>query len=242
MLTHSWKVTPREAVALQQELRTKIEIRPLEDVPRTIAGADISFNRFSDVVYAGIVVLKFPSLEIIEEAGVQTRATFPYVPGLLSFREMPALLEAWQKLSAPPDVLVMDGHGTAHPRHFGIACHAGLYLDLPCLGCGKSVLTGKFEEPAAERGSWTPMMHYKETIGAAVRTKNRVSPVYVSPGHKIDLAGAIDLMLACDGGYRVPEPTRRAHLFVNRLRVAARDANESAGEAAEGKGPPDDGK
>lgn len=238
MLSHSWDVTPREAVALQQQLRTRIEIRPLEAAPRTIAGADISFNRFSDVVYAGIVVLAFPSLEVLEEAGVQTRARFPYVPGLLSFREMPALLQAWDKLRTRPDVLVMDGQGTAHPRRFGIACHAGLYLDLPSLGCAKSVLTGRFEMPGEARGSWSPMTHYNETVGAAVRTKNRVAPVYVSPGHRMDLPGAIELMLACDGGYRVPEPTRRAHLFVNRLRVAARDSEAMPG----GNVAPDDGK
>ncbi len=216
-------ISPREAVALQKEWREQVKIAPLEIAPKTIAGADISFNKFSDVVYAGIVVLSFPSLEVIEEAGVETRTTFPYIPGLLSFRELPALLEAWEKLATKPDVLVLDGHGIAHPRRFGIACHAGTTLDVPTLGCGKSVLVGKFDLPDETRGSSSPMIDKSETIGAALRTKNRVSPVYVSPGHKMDLGSTVDLMLACDGGYRVPEPTRRAHLFVNRLRVAARD-------------------
>lgn len=228
MISHSWDVSPSEAVALQKQLQAQVEICALEKTPQTIAGADISFNRFSDVVFAGIVVMKFPSLEVIEEAGVQTRATFPYVPGLLSFRELPALAEAWQKLSVRPDVLVLDGQGTAHPRRFGIACHAGLFFDVPALGCAKSVLRGRFEMPGENRGSWSPMTDRNEVIGAAVRTKNRVTPVYVSPGHKMDLASAVDLMLACDTGYRIPEPTRQAHLFVNRLRTASReDAAES---------------
>ncbi|HEX8550495.1 MAG TPA: deoxyribonuclease V [Abditibacteriaceae bacterium] len=223
MNTNWQNLSPREAIALQKELREQVVLQPLDATPQTIAGADISFNRFSDVVYAGIVVMKFPTLEIIEEAGVESRATFPYVPGLLSFRELPALIEAWQKLASKPDVLVLDGQGIAHPRRFGIACHAGLTFDVPTLGCAKSVLSGKFDLPDETRGNWSPMMDKGETIGAALRTKNRVAPVYVSPGHKMNLKTAIELMLACDRGYRVPETTRQAHLFVNRLRVAAKD-------------------
>jgi deoxyribonuclease V len=222
-ILNSWNVSPREAVAVQKELSARVELCPLERAPQTIAGADISFNKYSDVIYAGIVVMKFPSLEILEEAGVQTKTNFPYVPGLLSFRELPALAGAWEKLRTKPDVLVLDGQGIAHPRRFGIACHAGLVFDCVTLGCAKSVLTGRFEMPAEARGNWSPMVYKNEVIGGALRTKNRVAPVYVSPGHKIDLASALELMLACDGGYRVPEPTRRAHGFVNRLRVAAKD-------------------
>ena len=147
-----------------------------------------------------------------------TTTQFPYVPGLLSFRELPALLEVWQKLQTVPDCVVFDGQGLAHPRRFGLACHAGLWLDTMTVGCAKSVLIGKFEESEAERGSWSPMIDRGETIGAALRTKNKVNPVYVSVGHKTNLESAIDLMLRCDGGYRVPEPTRRAHLLVNELR------------------------
>ena len=229
MISHSWDLTPTEAIALQQQLRGEVKIQPLDQTPRTIAGADISFNRFSDVVFAGIVMLSFPALEVIASAGVQSRATFPYIPGLLSFREIPALAQAWQKLKVRPDVLVLDGHGTAHPRRFGIACHAGLAFDLPSLGCAKSVLRGTFEAPGESRGSWSPMRDRGEVIGAALRTKNRVNPVYVSPGHKMDLASAIDLMLACDTGYRIPEPTRQAHLFVNRLRTAAGESTAADG-------------
>lgn len=218
---HEWNVSPSEAVAIQRELRDKVLLAPLESDIHTIAGADISYNKYSDVLYAAIVVLKFPSLEMVEEAGIVMTSQFPYVPGLLSFREAPPLLEAWKKLKTAPDLLVCDGQGIAHPRRLGIASHVGLWLDLPTIGCAKSVLVGRFEEPDKERGSWSPMLHRDEPIGAALRTKNKVQPVYVSPGHKIDLPGAIKVLLACDGGYRIPEPTRRAHLLVNRLRVEA---------------------
>lgn len=215
---HPWNMTPAEAVGLQEELRQHIIIQPLSMAPETIAGCDISFNKYEETVYAGIVVLRLDTLEVVEEAGVVTTATFPYVPGLLTFREGPALLEAWEKLKTVPDVIMFDGHGLAHPRRLGIATHMGLWLDRPTFGCGKSVLVGKFDEPASERGNWSPMLHKGETIGAALRTKNKVNPVFISPGHLIDLPTAIDLTLRCDGGYRLPEPTRRAHLFVNELR------------------------
>lgn len=215
---HPWNVTPAEAVALQQRLRSQIRIEAPAQPFLTIAGADISFNKFEETVYAGIVVLRLDTLETVEEAGVVSTAPFPYIPGLLSFREIPALLEAWQKLTTEPDVVMFDGHGTAHPRRIGIASHAGLFLNRPTFGCGKSVLTGKFSNPAPERGAWSPMTDRGETIGAALRTKNRVNPVFVSPGHLLDLETAIALTLQCDGGYRIPEPTRRAHLLVNALR------------------------
>lgn len=222
---HEWNLSPTEAVALQQQLRSQIRIEPLAKLPQTIAGCDISFNKFEETVYAGIVVLNLETLETIEEAGIVSTAPFPYIPGLLSFREIPSLLEAWAKLKTEPDVVMFDGHGIAHPRRIGIASHAGLFLNRPTFGCGKSVLVGKYDEPAPERGSWSPMTHYKDVIGAALRTKNKVKPVYVSPGHLIDLETAIDLTLRCDGGrrgfgYRIPEPTRRAHNLVNSLRRA----------------------
>ncbi|WP_234737008.1 deoxyribonuclease V [Tellurirhabdus bombi] len=220
---HTWTVTPAEAVALQKELRSQIKITPLTKPPELIAGCDISFNKYETTVYAGIVVLRLSTLEVVEEAGVVSETEFPYVPGLLSFREIPSLLMAWQKLRSEPDVVMFDGHGIAHPRRIGIASHAGLFLNRPTFGCGKSVLVGKYEEPAPERGSWSPMTHYRELIGAALRTKNKVNPVYISPGHLIDLETAIDLTLRCDGGYRLPEPTRRAHLLVNALRRGERN-------------------
>lgn len=216
---HLWNLSPREAIALQNELRNRVleaaPTRPIE----TIAGADISFNKFSSTIYVAVVVLRLPGLEVIEEATVIGESQFPYVPGLLSFRELPAVLEAWQKLSIEPDCVMSDGQGLAHPRRFGIACHAGLWLNRPTLGCAKSVLVGAYEEPGLERGSWTPMIHKGETVGAALRTKNKTKPIYVSVGSAMDLNSAIELTLRCDGGYRQPEPTRQAHLRVNELRL-----------------------
>lgn len=215
-------MTPREAVELQKRLRAEVRIAPLAANIRTIAGADISFNKYEATVYAGVVVLSFPELEVIEEAGVVSETRFPYVPGLLSFRETPSVLEAWSKLKTEPDALMLDGQGLAHPRRVGIACHVGLLIERPTLGCAKSVLVGKYEEPAMERGAWTELIDKGEVVGAAVRTKKNVQPIFVSPGHLIDLEGAIELTIGTDGGYRQPEPTRRAHLLVNALRRGER--------------------
>jgi deoxyribonuclease V len=215
---HDWNLSPREAIELQKSLRGQIRLAPIEKKIKTIAGADISFNKFSPVVYAGIVVLKFPSLEVIEEAGVVSRTTFPYVPGLLSFREVPSLLEAWTKLGTEPDLVMFDGQGIAHPRRIGIASHSGLLLNRPTIGCAKSVLVGKYKEPELERGNWSVMVDKDEIVGAALRTKTKVQPIFVSPGHLIILEEAINITLECYGGYRQPEPTRRAHLLVNELR------------------------
>ncbi|HEV7858664.1 MAG TPA: deoxyribonuclease V [Pyrinomonadaceae bacterium] len=220
---HDWTMTPREAIALQKSLRERVSLRPLDREIETVAGADISFNKYEPTLYAGIVVLRLPSLEVVEEVGVVSETRFPYVPGLLSFRESPPLLEAWSKLKTEPDAVMFDGQGIAHPRRVGIASHVGLIIERPTLGCAKSVLVGKYEEPPPERGTWTPLVDKGETIGAALRTKDRVNPIYVSPGHLIDLAGAIELTLKCNGGYRQPEPTRRAHFLVNALRRGERE-------------------
>jgi len=231
---HDWKLTGKEAVALQNELRGQVRLQPLERDVRLIAGCDIWFNKFSDVVYAGIVVLSLPELEIVTTATVVTKARFPYIPGLLSFRETPSLLEAWEKLDVAPDVVMLDGHGLAHPRRFGIACHFGLLTGLPTLGCAKTVLVGKYDEPDERAGSYSLMIHKGETVGAALRTRDRVAPVYISPGHLIDLPGALQLAMHSVKGYapsgpsqpskskyRIPEPTRQAHLLVNELRRKA---------------------
>ena len=224
---HEWTMTPREAVELQKSLRERVRIAPLRKKIRTIAGADISFNKFSPVVYAGLVVLSLPHLEVVEEVGVVSETKFPYVPGLLSFREAPSVLEAWAKLETEPDVVMFDGQGIVHPRRVGIASHVGLWLNRPTLGCAKSVLVGKYEEPGRERASWTELIDPKnsEVVGAALRTKTNVNPIYVSPGHLIDLKSAIKLTLECDGGYRQPEPTRRAHHLVNALRRGEKEVS-----------------
>lgn len=237
---HSWSVTPTEAIALQKQLRERVVIQPLPDEIKLVAGADISFNKYSEVIYAGIVVLRLPELRVETTAGVITSTKFPYVPGLLSFREVPPLLEAWEKLSLRPDVIMLDGQGIAHPRRLGIASHVGLLLNLPTVGCAKSLLVGKYVEPDERAGSYSPLVDKGETIGAALRTKDRVNPVYISPGHLADLPSSLALTMRCVKGYvsqppstlfdtqapvssskskyRIPEPTRLAHLFVNAMR------------------------
>jgi deoxyribonuclease V len=224
---HSWDLTPSEAVEVQQRLRNLVRLRPLARPVDIIAGADISYNKFSETVYAGIVVLSLPDLRIIESAGVRSVAKFPYVPGLLSFREAPSLLEAWEKLRTKPDVLMLDGQGIAHPRRFGVACHVGILLDWPTIGCAKSILVGRYGELGHEAGSRSPLVDKGEQVGVALRTKNKVSPVYVSPGHLIDLDSSVDLVLRSTSKYRLPETTRQAHLLVNRLRVEAGENEES---------------
>jgi deoxyribonuclease V len=214
----SWNLTPKEAVEAQKEWRSLVRVEPLTREISTIAGADISFNRFSDVIYSAIVVLSLPELRIIETSSVRSTAKFPYVPGLLSFRETPSFLECWEKLTTKPDALMLDGQGLAHPRRFGIACHIGLILDLPTLGCAKSILVGQHGKLGWEAGSQSPLVDKNEVVGVALRTKKNVAPVYVSAGHRMDLNSAVELTLRSVTKYRQPEPTRQAHLLVNQLR------------------------
>jgi len=220
-IQHNWNVTPAQAKEIQNDLRSKVQLTPFEGNIEYIAGADISFNRFEDTVYAGIVVMRLDTLEVVEEALIVSEAKFPYIPGLLSFRETPVLLETWEKLKIKPDILVADGQGIAHPRRFGIACHIGILLDLPTFGCAKNILVGKYEEPDQVVGSTKPMTHEQEKVGVILRTKTKVKPVYISAGHRITLQQSIDLALKCTTKYRIPEPTRQAHLAVNRLRKGA---------------------
>jgi deoxyribonuclease V len=217
---HSWDLTPTEAVALQRRLADQVEQGPPLEHWELVAGTDISYNRRSKVVYAGVVVLRSADLAVVERQGVMREVTFPYVPGLLSFREIPALLEVFARIKSAPDAVMVDGHGYAHPRRFGLACHLGLCLGLPTVGCAKSKLTGEFQDPAREAGAGAPLTHRDEVIGRVVRTRAGVQPVFVSVGNHIDLASAVRLVLQTCRGYRVPEPTRQAHLYVNTLRLA----------------------
>lgn len=224
-IQHSWNLTPTEAVFLQKELRSHVVLQPLPKNIELVAGADVSFNKFSEVIYAGIVVLRLSDLSVVAKSGVVTTTKFPYLPGLLSFREAPALLQAWEKLTVRPDVLVLDGQGIAHPRRLGIASHVGLVLDLPTVGCAKTLFVGKYEEPQVSAGSCSDLVDKGEIIGSVLRTKNRVHPIFVSPGHLSDVESSVELMLRCVDGYtqgkskyRIPAPTRQAHLFVNALR------------------------
>ncbi len=215
---HPWDVTPAEAVKIQLDLRSKISIQKLDQPIHYVAGADISFDKGSNIIYAGVVVLKYPELTEVDRGLTVSRTTFPYIPGLLSFRESPAVLEAWEYLHIQPDVLLIDGHGYAHPRRFGLACHLGLLLDVPTIGCAKTVLVGKFEEPKLDAGGYSPLIDRDEVVGAALRTSEGVAPVFVTIGHMVDLDSSIKFVLSCCRGYRIPEPTRQAHLLVNALR------------------------
>jgi deoxyribonuclease V len=222
---HSWDLEPKAAVALQRKLAARVETGPpLSDV-ELVAGADISYNRFSPTIYAGVVVLRLSNGQVIERSGVVAEATYPYVPGLLTFREAPAVLRAFARLKSKVDAVLFDGQGYAHPRRVGLASHLGLWLNVPCVGCAKSRLIGEFKPPKREAGSSSDLIDKEEVIGRVVRTKTGINPLFVSVGHKIDLESAVRLTLAACGGYRLPEPTRQAHLFVNELRAAAKRHN-----------------
>ncbi|HEY1859128.1 MAG TPA: deoxyribonuclease V [Gemmataceae bacterium] len=217
---HTWDLTPKQAVALQRELASRVETGPSLGDVELVAGADISYNRFSPTIYAGVVVVRLKDGEVIERSGVVTKTAFPYVPGLLSFREAPAALEAFAGLKHKPEAVLLDGQGYAHPRRVGLASHIGLWLGRPCVGCAKSRLIGEFKPPKLAAGSWSDLIDKDEVIGRVVRTKTGVNPLFVSVGHKIDLDSAVRLTLAACRGYRLPEPTRQAHIFVNELRGA----------------------
>jgi deoxyribonuclease V len=218
---HSWDMTPEAAIRLQRELAPRVLTRDAESrTPRLVAGMDVSYDKGSPWIFAAIVVLRLPDLTEVETAGVRTRAAFPYVPGLLSFREAPAGLEVWARLKTRPDYLICDGHGLAHPRRLGLASHFGLWVDLPTIGCAKSLLVGAHADLGASRGSMADLVHDDEVVGVVVRTREHVRPVYVSVGHRVSLATAVRTVLCCAPRFRVPEPIRRAHTLVNRLRAA----------------------
>lgn len=217
---HSWNLSPKEAIALQKELAKHIVLHDSVPVaPRVVAGVDVSYAKIAKQFHAAVVLLDYDSMEILETAAASGDVNFPYVPGLLSFRELPILLQAFRKLKTVPNVILVDAQGIAHPRRLGLASHLGLWLDLPTIGCAKSRLCGECEEPAPEKGAWTSLRDGGETIGRLLRTKNRVRPLYISPGHKIDCRRSAEIVLQCGRGYRLPEPTRQAHLLSNRLRL-----------------------
>lgn len=216
--THSFDLTPGEAAHLQEALRARVRLTGDIGEVSLIAGVDASYTKGSDEIYGVVVVLRYPDLAVVERAAACTKTSFPYIPGLLTFREGPALIRAFRRLTSEPDVIFFDGQGIAHPRGLGIASHMGVLLDRPAVGVAKSLLVGTAAEPGPGRGSTTPVLRDGETIGMAVRTKDRVKPVYVSVGHRIDLDRAVDLALSAARGYRLPEPTRRAHLFANEVR------------------------
>ncbi len=222
MAEHRWDVTPQEAMRIQLELRARLVLEPPPGfAPRLAGGADMSFERFATRGFAGVVVLDLESMETVAEAGAEADLAFPYVPGFLSFRELPPIAAAWERLERRPDVLVFDGQGTAHPRRFGVACHGGLLFDVPSIGCAKSLLVGTHGPLGEERGATAPLVHRGETVGMAVRTRAGVKPLYVSPGHRMDLETAVEIVLRLSPRFREPETTRRSHRLVNDLRRRA---------------------
>ena len=209
VLAHSWDLSPQAAFVLQNELAARVERRPRLASVRYVAGIDVSVR--DDDARAAVVVLDFESLTPIDYAIANRPVSFPYVPGLLAFREGPVVLEALERVSTTPDLLIFDGHGVAHPRRLGIASHIGVLVDMPAIGCAKSRLCGQHDEPGNESGDYTSLVDREEVIGAVLRTRRGVKPVYVSIGHRVDLETSIKHMLACCRGFRLPETTRWAH-------------------------------
>lgn len=218
-LLHRWDVSVEEAMELQRRLRERLVLRPPPGLRvRLLGGADISMGRGEAYAWGGVVVLEADSLQLVGQSTARVALGFPYVPGLLSFRELPVLAEAWARLEPRPDVLIFDGQGTAHPRRFGLACHGGLLFGVPSIGCAKSLLVGRHGPLGEQRGAVAPLVHQGEVVGMAVRTRTGTRPVYVSPGHLMDLDTAVHLVLRACSRYREPETTRHAHRLVGALR------------------------
>jgi deoxyribonuclease V len=223
-IRHTWNLTPRAAVALQNRLRSKVVRLGRPRQVRTVAGTDVGFERNGTIARAAVAVLSFPQLELVDFAVAQHPVRFPYVPGLLSFRELPALLAAFDRLRVKPDLILCDGQGLAHPRRFGIACHLGVICGVPTIGVAKSRLIGEHGAPMQRRGAWVPLRDRGETIGAVLRSKAGTRPIYVSIGHRVSLPVAVRFAMACTTRFRLPETTRWAH------RLAAGQSPKGANE------------
>jgi deoxyribonuclease V len=216
---HNWNLSYQQAIELQKRLARQVKHTKLRKQPKTVAGLDCAFSKNGRKIIAVVVVLKLPGFELIETVNATKKVTFPYIPGLLSFREAPVCIAAFQKLQNQPDIFTIDGQGIAHPRRLGLAAHLGLFFDKPTFGCAKSRLTGQFDEPQSEKGAYTSLKDGDEIIGAVLRTRTNVKPLFVSVGNKCLLRDAIKITLACTTRYRLPEPTRLAHQFVSRLKL-----------------------
>ncbi len=203
-----WDLTPADAVALQKRLSRDIVRKSKIKVVETVAGVDVGYSK--GLARAVVVKLKYPSLEPLAYTAAECRVNFPYIPGLLSFREGPAVLKALRQMDPAPDLLIFDGHGFAHPRRFGLACHVGLLVDIPSIGCAKTRLLGEYQEPGPEHGSFSYLTDQGQIIGAALRTRSKVKPVFVSIGHRVNLKDSIKFVLNCCRGFRLPETTRQA--------------------------------
>ena len=219
-----WNLTPRQAMRLQESLRERVELEDRFGDIRHVAGADLAFDPETEVAFAGVVVYRFPGLEEVERRMARRKLRFPYVPGLLSFRECPILLAAFARLETEPDLILIDGHGRAHPRRFGIACHIGILFDKPTIGCAKSRLVGEHQEPGERAGSTASLMLEGERLGVVLRTCDGVRPIYVTTGHRVSLDSAVGLVKQCLDGFRIPKPTREADHYVRDLRRAYQES------------------
>ncbi|HET7841589.1 MAG TPA: deoxyribonuclease V [Terriglobia bacterium] len=215
-----WNLTPREAMRYQERLRERVVLEDKFDTIRTVAGADLAFDPSTDTAFAGVIVYRFPELVEIERRMARRKLRFPYVPGLLSFRESPVLLAAFAKLRNEPDLILIDGHGRAHPRLFGIACHIGVLFDKPTIGCAKSLLVGEFGEPGEPAGSVSQLKFGGQRVGVVLRTRDGVNPIFVTQGNRVSLDSAVRLVRSCVDGFRIPKPTREADHYVRDLRMA----------------------
>ena len=226
-----WNLAPREAMRLQESLRKRVEREDHFGEIHYVAGADMAFDPATDVAFGGVIVYRLPGLEEVERRMARRKLGFPYVPGLLSFRECPVLLVAFARLKTEPDLILIDGQGYAHPRRLGIACHIGILFDKPTIGCAKSRLVGEHEDPAHSAGSTAPLTMDGEQIGVVLRTRDGVRPIYVSTGHRVAMDSAVRLVKLCTDGFRIPKPTREADHYVRDLRRAYQRSRESVGES-----------
>jgi len=213
---HSWNVGYKKAVEIQERLKKSIILKGSAKNCKMIAGADVSYTKGSEIFYASVVVFSLQTMERVEEVTASGKVDFPYIPGLLSFRESPILLKAFAKIKSEPDVIILDAQGIAHPRGIGLASHIGLLLDKSSIGCAKTRLIGEYNEVGGEAGCHSQLTVKDKIVGAVLRTRKNVKPVFISPGHKIDLNTSIDLVLKSCRGYRLPEPVRQAHNLVKK--------------------------
>ncbi len=214
---HPWDIAPAQAIALQQRLRRHVETTDRMGRLNLVAGVDVGFEDSGNITRAAVVTLSYPSLDPVEQVLYRMPTVIPYVPGLLSFREIPAILEAMRQLKRAPDLLLCDGQGIAHPRRFGVACHLGLLTDIPSIGVAKSRLVGSHDDVPEDKGAWVPLMEASECIGAVLRSRSRVRPLYISSGHRVGLESSIRIVMSCITKYRLPETTRAAHRLASNL-------------------------
>jgi deoxyribonuclease V len=208
---HSWKVNPEEAIQIQRDLKDSILLEKTFSKVKTIGGGDVAYSKDKNLLAGAMVVLSFPEMETLDIATGFGKVLFPYIPGLLSFREGPVLIKLFQKLGVKPDIMIFDAQGIAHPRGVGLASHLGLWLDLPSIGCAKTPLLNEFDSPSPSKGSFELIRSGRQAIGAVLRTRDNVKPLFISPGHRIHLLTSIQIILTSCKGFRIPEPLRRAH-------------------------------